>query len=44
MVHLQNKLQFRDPNKFQQLAGVDNNEPHPLFVIIAGEIEEWEKI
>jgi len=44
MVHLQNKLQIRDPNKFQQLAGVDNIEPHPLFVIIAGEIEEWEKI
>jgi len=44
MVHLQNKLQIRDPQKFRELLEVERIEPHPLFLIIEGEIELWEKI
>jgi len=44
MVHLQNKLQIRDPRKFRELLDVERIESHPLFLIIDGEIEKWEKI
>ncbi|MBI9063694.1 MAG: hypothetical protein JEZ14_17060 [Marinilabiliaceae bacterium] len=44
MVHLQNKLQIRDPQKLRELLNVERIEPHPLFFIIEGEIELWEKI
>ena len=44
MVHLQNKLQIRNPQKLRELLDVERIEPHPLFFIIEGEIEKWEKI
>jgi hypothetical protein len=40
--HLLKKLKERDPNRYQQLAGTKNWEPHPLFKVIPGDIEDWE--
>lgn len=40
--HLMKKLEVRDVNKFHELQEVESPDPHPLFHIIRGEIEEWE--
>lgn len=42
--HLLNKLKTRDPSKYKALKKLDRVEPHPLFTIIHGDIEEWEII
>jgi len=42
--HLKNKLQIRDPKKYSEILNVDFPEVHPLFYLIAGEIESWEKV
>ena len=42
--HLLNKLQVRDKNKFQQLLKLSKFEIHPLFNLVKGEIEIWEKV
>jgi hypothetical protein len=44
MKHLLKKLETRDPEKFAELSEILKIEAHPLFKIIDGEIEEWEKI
>jgi len=41
--HLLNKLKARDSNKFTELSSVKSFAPHPLFEVIEGEIEKWEK-
>jgi len=41
--HLKAKLKLRNKGKLKELATVKNFEPHPLFKIIEGEIESWEK-
>ena len=38
-----NKLKIRNCEKYQELLSVKEIECHPLFKIIEGEIEEWEK-
>ena len=40
---LQHKLQRRDPQKHRELLGVSEPEAHPLFVVVPGEIESWER-
>jgi hypothetical protein len=40
---LGHKLRQRDPCKYQQLNTDHENEPHPLFKVIAGAKEIWEK-
>ena len=40
--HLRQKLKQRDARRYQQLEQVQEPEPHPLFHIINGEVEEWE--
>lgn len=40
--HLRGKLRQRDPNRFLTLESIREPEPHPLFYIIDGEIEDWE--
>ena len=40
--HLFKKLKIRDFNKYNELISQKDIEPHPLFKIIEGEIEEWE--
>ena len=42
--HLLKKLKVRDPDKFKELKSINVFEPHPLFKITPGEIEEWEII
>jgi hypothetical protein len=41
--HLKRKLKLRDPQKLKEIKLVKKFEPHPLFTIIEGEIESWEK-
>jgi hypothetical protein len=40
--HLLKKLKTRDMERYKILLKETNIEPHPLFKIIDGEIEEWE--
>lgn len=40
--HLKRKLQLRDPSKHAELEQLAEPEPHPLFNIIEGEVEDWE--
>lgn len=42
--HLMNKLQERDFPKFRRLKSIEEFELHPLFTLISGGIESWEKI
>jgi hypothetical protein len=42
--HLLNKLKTRDMEKYQRLLIETYIEPHPIFKIIFGELEEWEII
>jgi hypothetical protein len=41
---LREKLKRRAPAIAQQLASIKKIEPHPLFKIVEGTIEEWEKV
>ena len=41
--HLRTKLALRDPERHERLAAVKRPRPHPLFRLVAGEVEEWEK-
>lgn len=40
--HLQQKLKQRDPRRYHGIEDIQEPEPHPLFHIIDGEIEDWE--
>lgn len=42
--HLKAKLIHRDPVKYEQIRQVSLPLPHPIFRIIEGGIEPWEKI
>ncbi|MEI7526607.1 MAG: pyrimidine dimer DNA glycosylase/endonuclease V [Mariniphaga sp.] len=42
MQHLLRKLKIRDFKKYDASIKQQNIEPHPLFKIIEGKIEEWE--
>lgn len=42
--HLLKKLEIRDKNKFYELLREKELQSNPLFKIVPGEIEEWEKI
>ena len=41
--HLMNKLRQRNPNLYEQLHGVETVAVHPLFKLIPGPIENWER-
>lgn len=43
MNHLLMKLNKRDHERFLYLSQHINIEPHPMFHVIEGEIEDWEK-
>jgi hypothetical protein len=43
-VHLKAKLTRRDPLWLAQFSGIDLPECHPMFVIVAGGVESWEKV
>lgn len=42
--HLLKKLKIRDNNKFKILNSIKKIKPNPLFNVIKGPIEEWEKV
>jgi hypothetical protein len=42
--HLKNKLKTRNPKLFLELKKIQTPAPHPLFKIVFGEIEDWEKV
>lgn len=42
--HLKKKLRKRDRRKYDEIANIRNPEPHPIFDVISGELETWEKV
>jgi hypothetical protein len=42
--HLKKKLSLRDINKFKEIKNITDPETHPIFDIIKGDVEPWEKI
>jgi hypothetical protein len=43
LAHLKHKLKSRDKNWFKLIKVVEKPEVHPLFKIIPGSIENWER-
>jgi hypothetical protein len=43
VAHLKRKLALRDAAALQRLDAVRRPEPHPLFEIIPGAVEKWER-
>jgi hypothetical protein len=41
--HLRNKLQSRDPEQFQKFNELTKFDAHPMFILIDGKIETWER-
>ena len=41
--HLLAKLAVRDQDKRRDLARIVRPQPHPLFRVVAGEVEAWER-
>lgn len=41
--HLKAKLRKRDPKAYGKLLKVEKPEPHPLFTVKPGPVEDWEK-
>jgi Pyrimidine dimer DNA glycosylase len=39
--HLKAKLRLRDPHRYRRLREIT---PHPLFTVVAGAIEPWERL
>jgi hypothetical protein len=44
MEHLKRKLRMRDKKKLREILSIKKIEPHPLFIIVPGKIENWEII
>jgi hypothetical protein len=42
--HLKRKLKARSMKRFRDLSGLRDPEPHPLFRVIRGKVERWERI
>lgn len=42
--HLKNKLRQRDPQRYQHLAALEMPLPHPLFELVPGGVEDWERV
>ncbi|MGB9937196.1 MAG: pyrimidine dimer DNA glycosylase/endonuclease V [Methanobacterium sp.] len=41
--HLKRKLKIRDNNKYEELKKVKFPDPNPIFNVIEGDIESWER-
>ena len=41
--HLRAKLAIRGPARLQQIADVELPLPHPLFRVVPGDVENWER-
>lgn len=42
--HLQAKLKARDVEQYKKIARITSPLPHPMFRVIAGPIEPWERV
>ena len=42
--HLLGKLKIRDTKRYNELNIESEIKPHPLFILIEGDIEEWEMV
>ncbi len=42
--HLMNKLKTREQTQFNLLKEIKEIEPHPIFKVVSGGLESWEKI
>jgi len=42
--HLLRKLRARSPAAYSRWKGVKDREPHPMFEVVPGPIEQWERI
>ncbi len=42
LAHLRTKLAVRDAAAWQGIVEVKQPEPHPLFVVVKGDVEGWE--
>ncbi len=40
---LSDKLRGRDPRRCEELVSIKETEPHPMFEVVQGAIEGWEK-
>jgi len=41
--HLKTKLRLRDPKRYRELCRLREITAHPMFTVVAGEIEPWER-
>jgi hypothetical protein len=41
--HLKAKLKLRDPAQYQKICAVKQPTAHPLFKVVAGGVESWER-
>lgn len=41
--HLKAKLRTRAPERARDFRGMDLPEPHPLFRIVPGDVQDWER-
>jgi Pyrimidine dimer DNA glycosylase len=41
---LKGKLKKRDTEKYEELVKIENPQAHPIFNIVKGQVEDWEKI
>ena len=42
--HLHQKLKVRDLARYEQCQSVKTPAPHPLFRIVAGDVQPWERV
>jgi hypothetical protein len=42
--HLKGKLENRDKEQYERIAMVKVPRPHPIFRVVSGEVEPWEKV
>lgn len=41
--HLKEKLKAREPVRYRQIALLNLPRPHPIFEIVSGDVEPWER-
>jgi hypothetical protein len=42
--HLLKKLKLRNKNKFNEVRRNSSYDPHPIFTVVKGDVEDWEII
>ncbi len=44
LTHLRSKLKRRDPDQFAKINSIITPKAHPIFTIVPGNIEPWERV